>query len=90
MKKSFMSKRLTLMKFDQIKRNATAYSLGNIKGLKVYWSLPMIKGDLGAIPMPFETIRMFYGIRSNVARLLKAIEVPAPVLPPMETCWLPN
>ena len=47
---------------------------------------PRIKGDLGAIPMPFETIRMFYGIRSNVARLLNAIEVPAPVLPPMETC----
>ena len=45
----------------------------------------MIKGDLGAIPMPFETIPMFYGIRSNVARLLNPIEVPAPVLPPMET-----
>ncbi len=67
--KSFMSKRLTFMKFDQIKRNATAYLGGNVAGVQVLEFAPRIKDG--------------YPRR---ARLLNAIEVPAPVLPPMETC----
>ncbi len=60
MKKSFMSKRLTFMKFDQIKRNATAYPWGNIKGLKVYVFLPGISDGIGAIPMTFGAILLNY------------------------------
>ena len=73
------------MKFDQIKRNATTYPSGIAKGVQVLEFAPRIKGDLTMGAKVLGSLSRI-GNYPRVARLLNPIEVPAPVLPPMETC----